>query len=75
MESVCDRVGVLAKGNLVASGTPSEITQTRDRVAVQIAQAERDAVLASEVQSWGGRVEAAATASERGGPGRRWCTE
>ena len=56
MESVCDRVGVLAKGKLVACGTPAEITQTRDQVAVQIEQAERDEVLAREVETWGGRV-------------------
>ena len=58
MESVCDRVGVLARGRLVACGTPAEITQTRDAVAVQIAQDERDEVLAQEVTSWGGTVEA-----------------
>ncbi len=57
MESVCDHVGVLARGTLVASGTPAEITQTRDAVAVQIEQAERDEALAAQVQPWGGTVE------------------
>ena len=65
MESVCDRVGVLAHGTLVASGTPAEITQTRDQVAVQIAQGERDEVLVREVECWGGRVEAATDGGER----------
>jgi ABC-2 type transport system ATP-binding protein len=58
MESFCDRVGVLSSGRLVACGTPAEITQTRDEVAVQIAQDERDEVLAQEVTAWGGSVEA-----------------
>lgn len=58
MEGVCDQVGVLARGKLVAYGSPSEITQSRDEVAVQIAQPERDEVLAREVAAWGGRVEA-----------------
>ncbi|MBV9848516.1 MAG: ABC transporter ATP-binding protein [Armatimonadetes bacterium] len=58
MESVCDRVGVLAKGKLVACGAPAEITRTRDQVAVLVAQTERDEVLAHEVEAHGGRVEA-----------------
>ncbi len=58
MESVCDRVGVVAKGKLVACGTPAEITQTREEVTVQIEAAERDEVLAQEVQTLGGQVEA-----------------
>ena len=36
MESVCDRVGVMARGRLVACGTPQEITRARDEVRVQI---------------------------------------
>ena len=44
MESVCDRVGVMARGKLVACGTPQEITRARDEVRVQIEQAERDEV-------------------------------
>ena len=59
MESVCDRVGVLARGTLVATGSPAEITQARDQVAVQIAPEEQDEVLARAVHHWGGRVEAA----------------
>ena len=59
MESVCDRVGVLAQGKLVACGTPAEITQTRDQVAVQIAQSEQDEVLARAVHHWGGHIEQA----------------
>lgn len=58
MESVCDRVGILARGRLVACGAPAEITQTRAEVAVQIESAERDEVLAQEVATLGGRVEA-----------------
>lgn len=58
MEHVCDRVAVLSRGNLVAAGTPQEITQTRDRVAVQIESAERDDVLAQEVALLGGSLVA-----------------
>ncbi len=58
MESVCDTVGVLARGRLVACGPPAEITRAHDEVAVQIAQGERDEVLAHEVAAWGGSVEA-----------------
>ena len=57
MEPVCDRVGVMAKGKLVACGTPSEITRTCDEVRVQIEQDKRDEVLAKQVEEWGGRVE------------------
>ena len=63
MESVCDRVGVMARGKLVACGTPSEITQARDEVRVQIEQAERDEVLTAQVQDWGGSVEAGSEGS------------
>ena len=59
MESVCDRVGVLTQGKLVACGSPAEITRVRDQVAVQIAQGEQDEVLARAVHHWGGHVEAA----------------
>ncbi len=58
MESVCDRVGVMARGRLVACGTPQEITRARDEVRVQIEQAERDDVLRAQVEDWGGTVEA-----------------
>ncbi len=58
MESVCDRVGVMARGALVACGTPGEITRARDEVRVQIEQPERDEVLTAQVEGWGGTVEA-----------------
>ena len=35
METVCDRVGVLAGGVLVAHGTPAEIVRARDSVTVR----------------------------------------
>jgi ABC-2 type transport system ATP-binding protein len=57
MESVCDRVGILTRGKLVACGTPEEITQTREEVTIQIESAERDGVLAQKVQTLGGQVE------------------
>ncbi len=63
MESVCDRVGVMARGTLVACGTPQEITETHDQVRVQIEQAEKDTVLATQVEHWGGSYE---TSSEFG---------
>ena len=59
MESVCDRVGVMARGKLVACGAPSEITQARDEVRVQIATAERDEVLRAQVEDWGGTMDPA----------------
>ena len=58
MESVCDRVGVMARGKLVACGTPQEITQARDEVRVQIEQGERDEVLRTQIEDWGGTMEA-----------------
>jgi len=57
MESLCNRIGILCKGKLVACGTPEEIVQSRDEVAVHIEQSERDEVLAQQVQSLGGTVE------------------
>ncbi len=57
MEPVCDRVGVMARGTLVACGAPAEITQERGEVRVQIAPGERDAVLAAQVAEWGGSAE------------------
>ena len=62
MESVCDRVGVMARGKLVACGTPSEITQARDEVRVQIEPAERDEVLRAQVEDWGGTMDPAGDA-------------
>ncbi len=56
MEHVCDRVAVLSRGKLVASGTPEDITQTRDLVAVQIEHAEQGDVLAREVAVLGGSL-------------------
>ena len=58
MEPVCDRVGVMARGRLVACGSPAEITRERDEVRVRIEQPERDAVLNAQVEDWGGSVEA-----------------
>jgi ABC-2 type transport system ATP-binding protein len=61
MESVCDRVAVMAHGRLVACGTPQEITQASSDVRVQIEQAQNnlgyDEVLAQQVEDWGGVVE------------------
>ena len=57
MESLCNRVGILCKGKLVACGTPDEIVQSRDEVAVQIEQSERDGLLAQHVINLGGTVE------------------
>jgi len=61
MESVCDRVGVMARGRLVACGTPQEITRARDEVRVQIEPGERDEAvneaLKAQVEDWGGTVE------------------
>ncbi len=57
MESVCDRVGIMAQGKLVACGTPQEITQTYADVRVQIEQTERDEVLAHQIEDLGGAVE------------------
>lgn len=57
MESICDRVGILARGRMVACGTPAEIVETRAEVAVQIESTERDETLAHEVETLGGRWE------------------
>jgi ABC-2 type transport system ATP-binding protein len=57
MESVCDRVAVMAHGKLVACGAPQEITRVCDDVRVQIEQTERDEALTHQVEDWGGAVE------------------
>ncbi|HEY3328397.1 MAG TPA: ABC transporter ATP-binding protein [Capsulimonadaceae bacterium] len=57
MESVCDTVGVLAKGVLVATGSPTDIVQVRDTVAVEIAATAPDKALADRVAEWGGQLE------------------
>jgi len=64
MESVCDRVGVMARGRLVACGTPLEITRARDEVRVSCElpgrdDGLRDDALRAQVEDWGGTVEAA----------------
>ncbi len=58
MEHVCDRVAVLSRGKLVASGTPAEITQTRAQVAVQIEHAEHEDILARDISAAGGTLVA-----------------
>ena len=63
MEPVCDRVGVMAHGTLVACGTPQAITRAFDEVRVQIEQDERDDYLAFQVKDWGGKVEPSASGS------------
>ena len=57
MEPVCDRVGVMARGTLVAHGTPQEITRAFDEVRVQIEQDAQDEYLTHQVRDWGGAVE------------------
>jgi ABC-2 type transport system ATP-binding protein len=57
MESVCDRVGVLAHGKLVACGAPSEITQAHEQVLVQVEAGERESEWQAQVAAWGGAVE------------------
>ena len=59
MEPVCDRVGVMARGKLVATGTPQEITRAFDEVRVMIEQDAQDDDLTHQVQDWGGAVEQA----------------
>jgi ABC-2 type transport system ATP-binding protein len=59
MESLCDHVGILCRGKLAACGTPAQIVQSRDEVLVRIEQSERDGVLAAQVQSLGGTLDAA----------------
>jgi ABC-2 type transport system ATP-binding protein len=59
MESVCDRVGVLAGGKMVACGAPDEIVQARDQVAVEFEVAQRDEVIERQIGVWGGSVTVA----------------
>jgi len=58
MEAMCDRVGILAAGKLVACGRPSEIVQARDEVAVDIEMTKRDDALTREITEWKARMEA-----------------
>ena len=57
MESVCDRVGIMARGKLVACGAPADITRIGDEVRVQIEQSERDEILTTQIAEWGGTVK------------------
>lgn len=65
METVCDHVGVLSHGNLVACGKPSEIVAAKDAVEVQIDSEERDEVLAGKVAALGGAIEPGSPGSPR----------
>jgi ABC-2 type transport system ATP-binding protein len=65
MEEVCDHVGILARGKLVAAGKPSEIVEARDAVAVDIETPERDEVLANTVAEWGGQLESGDSGAPR----------
>lgn len=53
MEYLCDTVAIMCKGHLVAQGTPDQIIKTREEVAVQIEQKERDNILAEQVELLG----------------------
>jgi ABC-2 type transport system ATP-binding protein len=56
MESMCDRVGILSQGKLVACGKPAEIVQSHDEVAVNIEMKTQDRALKEQVAEWGGRI-------------------
>jgi ABC-2 type transport system ATP-binding protein len=53
IEPLCDRVGILARGSLVACGTPDEIVAVRDKVAVAFAGDQHDNVLSEQMQKLG----------------------
>jgi ABC-2 type transport system ATP-binding protein len=57
METVCDHIGVLSRGKLVAAGKPCDIVEVRNAVEVQIDTDERDEVLAGQVTAMGGEIE------------------
>lgn len=57
MESMCDRVGILSQGKLVACGRPSEIAHVRDEMAVEIEPAEPNKAISDEIAGLGGKVE------------------
>jgi ABC-2 type transport system ATP-binding protein len=56
MESVCDRVGILAEGKMVACGAPNEIVEARDQVAIEFEVSQRDEVIETQVELMGGKL-------------------
>jgi ABC-2 type transport system ATP-binding protein len=58
MESVCDRLGILAKGKLVAYGAPDSIVQARDEMLVEFDGAADDPAVAQHIGLLGGAISA-----------------
>ena len=56
IEPLCDRVGILANGKLVACGTPDEIVSERERVAVEFAGEEYDNILHEQMDKIGAEL-------------------
>ncbi len=57
MESVCDRVGVIANGKLVACGAPEDIVEARDQMLVEYGGAPSDDIIRHQVSAWGGQMD------------------
>jgi ABC-2 type transport system ATP-binding protein len=58
VESVCDRVGVLSAGVLVACGAPEQIVRARDEVAVEFQVELPDPLIEEQIRRLGGVCDA-----------------
>jgi ABC-2 type transport system ATP-binding protein len=56
IEPLCDRVGIIAAGKLVACGTPDEIVTEKDRVAVEFSIVQEDYELNEQMGKLGAEV-------------------
>jgi ABC-2 type transport system ATP-binding protein len=72
VEAMCDRVGVMAQGRLVAEGAPSSLRGAPDRVRVEVDDVRRAARVIAGIQGVTTSIETMPTGAE--GAGVVWVT-
>jgi ABC-2 type transport system ATP-binding protein len=72
VEAMCDRVGVMAQGRLVAEGAPSSLRGAPDRVRVEVDDVRRAARVIAGIQGVATSIETMPTGAE--GAGVVWVT-
>jgi ABC-2 type transport system ATP-binding protein len=72
VEAMCDRVGVMAQGRLVAEGAPSSLRGAPDRVRVEVDDVRRAARVIAEIQGVTTSTNTTPTGAE--GAGVVWVT-